>query len=284
MGLRIAHSDSSQIRCGIVLSAGNGVRLRDYVSRLRGYHLPKQYVNFVGKRSMLEHTFHRAEKLIPAEQLYVIIDKEHLQLGDVRRQTATRSPATVVIQPENKGTAVGILLSLSYLHRRYPEAAVVFLPSDHFILEEDLFVRYVDLAFRAVEHDGSRLVLLGAEASEAAPDYGYIVPGEELKSFGAAGVKKIELFVEKPGLEAAKKLINIGALLNMFVIVSKVATLLDVFQRTTPELYHAFQPILHAIGTAVEDQVVKGVYNISSHLIFRHRSSNHFHSNIGKPC
>jgi mannose-1-phosphate guanylyltransferase len=56
-------------RYGVVLAAGEGMRLRPLVRRLRGDALPKQYVSFLGRRSMLEHTFDRLERLIvrPAE-------------------------------------------------------------------------------------------------------------------------------------------------------------------------------------------------------------------------
>jgi mannose-1-phosphate guanylyltransferase len=42
---------------GLVLAGGDGRRLQAYVQQLRGEELPKQYINFVGRRSMLEHTF-----------------------------------------------------------------------------------------------------------------------------------------------------------------------------------------------------------------------------------
>jgi mannose-1-phosphate guanylyltransferase len=77
-------------RWGIVLSGGNGTRLRHLVYRRRADHLPKQYLNFIGKRSMLEHTLHRAEKLIPAQKLLIVTAKEHLQFAEVRRQIAWR--------------------------------------------------------------------------------------------------------------------------------------------------------------------------------------------------
>jgi mannose-1-phosphate guanylyltransferase len=68
-----ATSLDGRLLCGLVLAGGEGRRLRSYVQQLRGEELPKQYVNFVGRRSMLEHTFHRAEKLIPANQILTVV-------------------------------------------------------------------------------------------------------------------------------------------------------------------------------------------------------------------
>lgn len=268
MSRTLGDSAPSGIRCGIVLSAGSGTRMRDFVHRLRGHDLPKQYVNFIGKRSMLEHTFDRAEKLIPAERLYVVIAEEHLQLSEVSRQIGYRPPETVVIQPGNKDTAPGLLLPLIYLHRRYPDAVVAVFPSDHFILEEDVFIRHVDRAFRIVEQDSSRLVLLGVEPHAPEMEYGYIVPGEEIKWPDGDSARKVELFVEKPAVEAAKKIVGLGALWNTLVMVFRLTTLMNVFQRATPELYRSFQPILQAIGTADEQRVLEEVYHELSPINF----------------
>jgi len=75
---------------GLVLAGGEGKRLEEYVRQLRGESLPKQYVNFIGTRSMLEHTFDRAERLIPRQRILTIVSKHHLSLPDVRRQLSSR--------------------------------------------------------------------------------------------------------------------------------------------------------------------------------------------------
>jgi mannose-1-phosphate guanylyltransferase len=173
-----------------------------------------------------------------------------------------------VIQPTNKDTAPGLLLPLIYLHRRYPDAAVAVFPSDHFIVEEDVFIRHVDLAFRVVEQDDSRIALLGVEPTAPEPEYGYIVPGEKIKDPRLAPARMVEMFVEKPAVDAAKKIISIGALWNTLVMVFRITTLMNVFRRTTPELYRSFQPILKAIGTPDEQRVLDAVYHELSPINF----------------
>lgn len=72
-------------RFGVMLAGGNGERLRSFIQRLRGNVLPKQYVNFIGKRSMLEHTFHRAERLIQTDRLITVVSRDHLKHPEVCR-------------------------------------------------------------------------------------------------------------------------------------------------------------------------------------------------------
>jgi mannose-1-phosphate guanylyltransferase len=234
--------------------------MRDIVYRKRADYLPKQYLNFVGKRSMLEHTWHRVEKLIPAQKLFLVITKDHLQFDEVRRQIASRPQECIVIQPENRDTGPGILLPLMHLHKRDPAAVVAVFPSDHFILEEDLFMQNVERAFGIVESDGSRIVLLGMEPHGPDPEYGYIVQGRNIDTSRSDSASQVEMFVEKPSIEAAKKIMARGALWNTMVIVCACKTLLSVIQRAAPRIYGSFQPILNAIGTADEQHVIEQVY------------------------
>ena len=251
---------SSADRWGIILSGGNGTRLQDLVFRRRADYLPKQYLNFIGKRSMLEHTLHRAEKLIPAQKLLIVIAKEHLQFDEVRRQIASRPRECIIIQPQNKDTGAGILLPLMHLHKRDPPAIVTVFPSDHFILEEDLFMQHVERAFRIAESDGTRIVLLGTEPNEPDPEYGYIIPGGRIDDPDLGAGRTVEMFVEKPSTDAAKMIIRKGALWNTLVFVVTCKTLLQAIKRATPELYRSFEPIQDAIGTPDEQRVTERVY------------------------
>ena len=102
--------------------------------------LPKQYVIFIGRHSLIEHTFKRAETLIARQNILTIVGKQHLVHVEVRQQLASRHPGTVVVQPANKETGPGILFPLMHIYKRCPEAIVSVFPSDHFILEEARFM------------------------------------------------------------------------------------------------------------------------------------------------
>jgi mannose-1-phosphate guanylyltransferase len=112
------------VRCGIVLAGGEGRRLQSLVYRLKGVNLPKQYVNFLGSRSVLEMTFERTEKLIFPDHLFTVVNQSHLQFLEVKRQLSSRPQGTVVVQPQNRETGPGVLLPLIYLSKRYPESNV----------------------------------------------------------------------------------------------------------------------------------------------------------------
>ena len=259
---------SSYLRCGIVLAGGEGQRLKPFVHELRRNALPKQYVNIIGTRSMIEHAFARTEKVIPRERIFTVVNRGHLTHPEVNQQLSTRSKGTVVIQPENRDTYAGVLLPLMHIHKRYPGANVVVFPSDHFIVEEDLFVSYVDLAFLALEQNPSSIVLLGVEPDGPEPEYGYILPDGELISSVPLYMRKIRLFIEKPDPTLAQGLVAQGGLWNTMVMIFNSDTMLELIHRLTPKMHAAFQEILTAIGTPRERQVVDKVYRGTKNMNF----------------
>ncbi len=253
-------------RCGIVLSAGDGTRLQEFVRQRRGDALPKQYNAFTGRRSMLEHTLDRAAGLIPPQNLFVVVAREHLKFREVHRQLATRSAHRLITQPANRETGPGILLPLLHIHRRDPEAVVSLFPSDHFILEENIFMAHVEQAFRVVEDDPRRLVLLGLSPREPDPQYGYIVPAKN--STRSQKARPVGRFVEKPSLKTAKKLIDEGGLWNTMVMVFSCSTMLSIIESIAPVLHRSFAAIRDAIGTADERRVIAEAYRAMPALNF----------------
>jgi mannose-1-phosphate guanylyltransferase len=256
----MSRSSQSQVRCGIVLAGGEGKRLQPFVQRLRGKDLPKQYVNFIGKRSMLEHTFHRAEKLVSPDRLFTVVNRDHLRHPEVWRQLSDRPKGSVILQPMNKETGPGIMLPLMRLYKYYPDAVVMLFPSDHFVLEEDLFMNHVDLACHIVERDPSRLVLLGVEPYAPDLEYGYILPGDETDGSARYGLRPVSRFIEKPDQHAAKEMFHKGGLWNTMVMVFKAETLLGLARKVAPVLSRSFHRIWKSVGTPGETDVVEDVY------------------------
>jgi len=257
------------VSCALILAGGEGKRLRPFIHLLRGDLLPKQYVNFIGRRSMLEHTLARAEKLAPRERIFTIINRNHLIFPEVTRQVAARHPETVIVQPENKETAPGILFPLIHIVKRYPDSIVTLLPSDHFVMGEDELTTYLSTAYRWVKHDPSRIVLLGIEPDGDESDYGYIVPGSKMKRSGN-DVFQISSFVEKPDYRTAQELTRRRALWNTMMMVFKTATLMSLIKEISPLFFSVFQTVSAAIGTADEEAIIDQIYQELPPLNFSH--------------
>ncbi len=246
---------------GLVLAGGDGRRLEPYIQELKGEKLPKQFVNFIGRHSMIEQTFHRVETLIPAGRVLTVISRPHLIFAEVRRQLANRPDHSIVVQPLNKETGPGILLPLAHIYKRCPEAIVALFPSDHFILEEQRFMDHVGLAVQAVKQDPSRIILLAIAPHEPEPEYGYVVPCGNSRKSCRFGTRPVSAFVEKPRRERAAELISAGALWNTMTMVFSVKTLWRLVENVHPALYSQFCRIVDAIDTAQEQRTIGDVYD-----------------------
>jgi mannose-1-phosphate guanylyltransferase len=130
---------------------------------------PKQFCPFLGGRTPLGVTRRRAARSFDPERTLFVVTRPHEryyadELADVR-------PQQVLIQPDNRGTAPAILLSLLHLNQLDPEASVAFLPSDHHYSDEGGFLDGVRRAFEATKWRTQPAILLGASPTH--PEVGY---------------------------------------------------------------------------------------------------------------
>ncbi|HEX4498240.1 MAG TPA: sugar phosphate nucleotidyltransferase [Thermoanaerobaculia bacterium] len=219
----------------IVLAAGRGTRLQG-ITTVGGEAVPKQFCALRGDVSMLRRALQRAAMLVPEPRIQVVVAAEQRKWWE--RELEDLAPASVVEQPRDRGTANGVLLPLTAIHRQDPEGMVVLLPADHHVGREWILQAALGQAVAAVHAHPEKVVLLGMTPEETDPEFGWIVPRRnDLPTEPAA----VERFREKPDAEEASALIAQGALVNSFVLAARVGTLLSLFERHLPELPALFR-------------------------------------------
>lgn len=225
-------------RWAIVLAAGDGTRLRAVARSMSGQPMPKQYWSPDGGASLLRQAIARADRLVPRERIVTVVAAHHAPWW--RAELSPLLPEENVLpQPNNRGTAAGILLPLLSILRRDPGARVAILPSDHAVADEWLLASTFEEAFGAVEQAQHRVVLLGMALSQADASYGWILPCRQ--GVGPApGPWAVRAFVEKPTAKAALRLLRQGALVSGFLLAASGDTLAGLYRRLLPELSEAF--------------------------------------------
>lgn len=58
---------------GIILAGGEGTRVRPFLQHLCGNRGIKQFCAVTGRRSMLEDTLAKVERLIPRQQIVIVV-------------------------------------------------------------------------------------------------------------------------------------------------------------------------------------------------------------------
>ncbi len=236
---------------GIVLAGGEGTRLRNYATQIYGYPRPKQYCTFIGTRSMVQHTVDRLALLIPHDRTMMIANTSHSEF--INEEFGEDPKIEVVKQPCMRETSAGLLLPLSKIHHNNPRSTIVMFPSDHFILEEEKFMGYVDQAVDFVESNPEKIVLLGVGATRFETGYGWIEKRESYSN-DFSDVKK---FWEKPGVITTKILIDKKCLINTFVLIGKSKTIIDSMKECIPTLIKSFDSIGAHIGSEYEEVMIK---------------------------
>src|SRR5215211_1106396 len=74
-------SDAAHVDWTLALAGGEGVRLADYVERRFGRRIPKQYCCLLGRRSMLQHTLVRMNKLTSPSRTLTVIGTRHGEIA-----------------------------------------------------------------------------------------------------------------------------------------------------------------------------------------------------------
>src|SRR5262245_35445351 len=156
----------------IVLAGGEGVRLRPLVRHICGDERPKQYVPLLDSRTLLRQTVDRAAQLVPPERTVVVTIQDHATY--VANELRAGPSFQILVQPEARGTAAGVLFPAHWIHAQDKDAVVLVFPSDHFIQEEALFVGHLADVVGFVGRHPDRIVLVGAQPTDPETEYGWI--------------------------------------------------------------------------------------------------------------
>ncbi len=264
---------------GVVLSGGEGGRLRQLVRRAVGDDRPKQYAKLLGPRSLLHQTLDRVALGVSVDRTVVVTVRPHTAYI-AEQFTGSSHPPYVLVQPADRGTAAGVLYPAHWIAWRNPEATVAIFPSDHFVRGEATFMAQVLDVARALDRHPDRVVLLGAQPTESPTsseaERGWIEPGPPLD--GADGIlSSVREFREAPSEERA----GAGVLWNTAVLIAKVAALIQLGSNALPEMSGRIAHIEPFVDSEEEPAAVHQAYALMEPASFSHMVLERFPESLG---
>lgn len=199
----------------VILCGGTGPRLWP-MSRVS---FPKPFLQIFDKLTLLQHTYARAIKIVPAKNIFIVTNKKYIKL--VNQQIPH---ANIISEPSRKNTARAILTATKKIFQLSPHAIISTLPSDHFI--KDTFSFKKDLHQCYLQSLSGSISLLGIKPTSPDISYGYL---------STDGVSKVKGFLEKPDLDIARHLTyQPHTYWNSGIYTFLTTTLLSEFEKYQP--------------------------------------------------
>ena len=219
----------------LILCGGSGPRLWP----LSRAHRPKQFLPIITENSLLKDTFHRAEKIVPRQNIFVISHHKYHQLikDDLKNLLASHN---LISEPDKKNTAMAILYATTIISQINPRAVVTTFTSDHFIGNLPKFTKQINLSFKLASHQPT-IVTFGIAPHSPSTSFGYLLVGKAQQ-----GIYAVKNFIEKPPLTTAEKLMRSGkSYWNSGIYTFSVETILSQFKVHAPKYYSLYQSLLN---------------------------------------
>jgi mannose-1-phosphate guanylyltransferase/mannose-6-phosphate isomerase len=213
----------------VILSGGSGTRLWPMSRRSH----PKHLLSLISSNSLLQDTLTRVAEparfappvLVCNEDYRFVIAEQALEAG--------ATPQAILLEPAGRNTAPAATVAALLLAAETPRALMLLLPSDHAIADVAAFRDAVGRAEAAAERGA--LVTFGIAPRGPETGYGYIRTGSAFE--GAAGSFRVERFVEKPDLAAARRFLADGGYVwNSGMFLFRVDSFLREVGQLMPEL------------------------------------------------
>ena len=196
----------------LIMAGGKGERFYPASRNL----LPKQFLSLgADSETMIQKTVNRIRDLVSPQDIFVLTNKNYLSL--VKEQLKDVPTENIVLEPLSKNTAPAIELGVEIAKRKYDDAKVIVLPSDHIIKDEIEFRRILKVATQFVENNES-ILTISIKPTEPNDGYGYIKISDDQE------ISKVAEFKEKPTIEVAKQYVESGNYLwnaGMFIFTIK---------------------------------------------------------------
>lgn len=206
---------------GIILAGGSGSRLWPLSREL----YPKQLLNLCAEKSLLQSTFERLNKFIPAQNIISITNTKHN--ANVRMQLGELSQNSIILsEPISKNTAPAIAMGVKYIAENSNDDEIILVvPSDLQIDNDEKFIQSVQEAQKLAEQ--GFIVTFGVTPDYAETGFGYIHCEEGI----------VTEFTEKPDSETAEKYIQNGNYFwNSGIFMFKTSTIINELEHYSPEI------------------------------------------------
>jgi len=221
----------------VILAGGEGAQMRAWITASLGISAPTQFCVLYGRRSMFQLALDRARQIAPDGKIVAATISDFEQISKIQ---IGRRRVDLLVRPTNRGTVGAVFSALSHIRWRDPNARVAIFPSDHFVDPEAVFIKSIRGAIDLSALSPAKLMLIATTPDRVEPDYGYILPGADIASYGGNRLSSVLGFREKPPRREISSIHKAGGLWSTFIIIGTVQAFFDTAASCIPKLQDAF--------------------------------------------
>jgi mannose-1-phosphate guanylyltransferase len=218
----------------VILSGGSGTRLWP-MSRPEN---PKQLLALTAEETMLQLTAARTGGGEGFARPIVVANAAHADQVEAQLAAVAQDAQALILEPMGRNTAPAIALAALAAGGAEP---LLVMPSDHVIADVEAFRAAIRAARPLVEQGW--LVTFGIAPDAPETGYGWIKVGEAVEP----GVHRVDRFVEKPPIEAARAMLASGDhAWNGGIFMFRADVFLDALGVHAPEMLASVQAAMDA--------------------------------------
>jgi len=202
---------------------------------------PKQFLPLLGSKSLFAQTLERVGIDYGFDAPLVVANEHHRFIVNEQAEKIGVSVPQILLEPLGRNTAPAIAAAALLAAKDDPEALLLFLPSDHVIMDTPGFHKAVKKAAAAAS--AGFLCCFGMSPTRPETGYGYIAAGDALA--GVEGAFHIDAFKEKPDAVTAQSYLDAGTYSwNSGMFLFRADVILDQFRHHQADMLAATEKAL----------------------------------------
>ena len=207
----------------VILCGGSGSRLFPGFNNVPS----KQFIDF-GGWTLFEKTLDRIKSNI-FDPPIISTNKNYIDLVSKALKKRKIAKYKIVLEPSKKNTAAAIISS-TLLDEIKLNQPILFLPSDHFIQQKDIFNKILYSNLKNLNN--KNIFIFGIKPKIPRSDYGYLLNQKVNKN-----INKVINFIEKPKKNLAIKLIKDKALWNSGIVLARKDSIINNAKKYQEKLF-----------------------------------------------
>ncbi|MFH1711955.1 MAG: sugar phosphate nucleotidyltransferase [Patescibacteria group bacterium] len=225
----------------IILAGGVGTRLWPMSRSAR----PKQFFDVISEEPLIKDTYRRLLRKFPAEKIYFSISPAFDKL--IHEHFPEVPDDRILIEPDKRDTGPAMGYVAALLELTDPDESIVFIPADHYINDEELFLQCLEIGDRLIQETG-KMLDIAITPTFPSTILGYTKIGQQFQKNDG-----IEVFIfaghkEKPSYEVAKSYVESGEYLwhaNYYMWTPR--QFMEAYDKYAPEMGQLFREIQKAV-------------------------------------